>query len=206
MPYMSTDAGDSPAAGEEMDGSAGPGSRPTGAPSDEAPDHQLNGSPRPEATLRNVAPPSASAPTDRDLTADDFRRLVFQRREELAAEGARQRTEEIERRSNAAQRLVDRHVTDEEWNGLLDAAREAAERGEVEFLLLRFPSELCSDGGRAINAPDPEWPLTLRGKAAELFVRWERALRPRRFHLASRVLEFPSGVPGDVGLFLVWAG
>ena len=31
-------------------------------------------------------------------------------------------------------------------------AREAAERGEKEFQLLRFPSELCTDRGCAINA------------------------------------------------------
>jgi hypothetical protein len=70
--------------------------------------------------------------------------------------------------------------------------------------MLRFPSQLCSDGGRAINAPDPDWPKTLRGEAAELYLRWERELRPRHLHIAARVLEFPGGVPGDIGLFLCW--
>ena len=71
-------------------------------------------------------------------------------------------------------------------------------------MLLRFPSQACSDGGRAINAMEPGWPSTLRGEAAEMFLRWERDLKPHGFHLGARVLEFPGGMPGDVGLFLVW--
>jgi hypothetical protein len=100
--------------------------------------------------------------------------------------------------------LVQEHIDEESWRRLLHQAREAAELGAKEFLLLRFPSGLCSDGGREINAPLPEWPKTLRGEAAEIYLRWERDLKPRGFHLAARVLDFPGGMPGDVGLFLVW--
>jgi hypothetical protein len=56
---------------------------------------------------------------------------------------------------------------------------------------------------RAVNAPQPDWPKTLRGEAAELYLRWERDLKPHGFGLAARVLDFPGGMPGDVGLFLV---
>jgi len=44
----------------------------------------------------------------------------------------------------------------------------------------------------------------LRGEAAELYLRWERELRPHGFQLIARGLEFPGGFPGDIGLFLVW--
>jgi hypothetical protein len=69
---------------------------------------------------------------------------------------------------------------------------------------LRFPAQLCSDGGRAINVPEPSWPATLRGEAAEIFVRWQRDLKPGGFHVVARVLDFPDGIPGDIGLFLLW--
>jgi len=157
-----------------------------------------------------VAPGHAASitalPRDEDLSVDDFLHLVAHHREELNAERARHHAEAAEHRRNDVRRLIDTHVTDKEWNRLLHGAREATERGETEYLLLRFPSQLCSDGGRAINAPDPEWPATLRGEAAELYLRWERELRPRRFHLIARVLEFPDGVPGDIGMFLTWPG
>ena len=122
----------------------------------------------------------------------------------MSAPGGAPLAAELRRRD--LRRLIDTHISDKGWNGLIHAAREAAERGDTEFLLLRFPSQLCSDGGRAINAPDPDWPRTLRGEAAEMYLRWERELRPRGFHLAARVVEFPDGVPGDIGLFLVWGG
>jgi CBS domain-containing protein len=47
-------------------------------------------------------------------------------------------------------------------------------------------------------------PRALRGEAAEIYLRWERDLKPRGFRLAARVLGFPHGMPGDIGLFLVW--
>ena len=68
-------------------------------------------------------------------------------------------------------------------------ARQAAERGEKELLLLRFSSRLCNDAGRAVNAGEPNWPGTLRGEPAEIYSRWERDLRPRGFPLGARVLE-----------------
>jgi len=71
-------------------------------------------------------------------------------------------------------------------------------------LLLRFPSQVCSDGGRAVNVPDPGWPSTLRGEAAEIYLRWSHDLQPQGFHLSARVVDFPDGMPGDIGMFLVW--
>jgi hypothetical protein len=44
---------------------------------------------------------------------------------------------------------------------------------------LRLPSQLCSGGGRAVNAPRADWPKTLRGEAAQIYLRWERDLNDR---------------------------
>lgn len=138
------------------------------------------------------------------LEAADFRMLVkdFERKEVHDRKDASRAASEQRRRQVA--QLIDEHITDEGWRALVHQARAAAERGEKEFMLLRFPSQLCSDGGRAINVPEPDWPASLRGDAAEIYLRWERDLKPHGFHLAARVLDFPGGVPGDVGLFLIW--
>jgi hypothetical protein len=111
-----------------------------------------------------------------------------------AAAGRRQQVNE----------LIEHHVSDENWRALLHQARQAAEHGQKEFMLLRFPSQLCSDGGRAVNAAEPDWPATLRGEGADIHLKWERDLKARGFHLAARVLDFPGGMPGDIGLFLIW--
>jgi hypothetical protein len=109
-----------------------------------------------------------------------------------------------EQRQQAVKELIDHHIGDESWRAMLHNACQAAERGQTEFMLLRFPAQLCSDRGRAINAMDSDWPATLRGEAAELYLRWEHELKPNGFHLAARVLDYPDGMPGDVGLFLAW--
>ena len=106
--------------------------------------------------------------------------------------------------STGRQELIGTHISDGSWRHLLHEARTAAEQGLKEFLLLRFPSQVCSDGGRAVNVPDQDWPTTLRGEAAEIYLRWSHDLQPQGFHLSARVVDFPDGMPGDIGLFLVW--
>jgi CBS domain-containing protein len=146
----------------------------------------------------------AKQPDDTQLTVADFRSLVADH-EEQKVESRRQYQEElVERRRQRIAELIDRHISEASWRALVHKARQAAEHGEKEFLLLRFPSGLCSDGGRAINSARPEWPETLHGEAAELYLRWERDLKPQGFPVAARVLDFPGGMPGDVGLFLEW--
>jgi CBS domain-containing protein/uncharacterized membrane protein len=149
-----------------------------------------------------VATPASAA--NAALTAQRFRDLREKYRHQQM-----QRREEVEDAAEARQReqvkdLTDHHIDDATWNTLIGHALEAAGRGEKEFLLLRFPSTLCSDGGRAINVPLPNWQRTLRGEAAEIYLRWERELKSHGFHLGARVLEFPGGFPGDIGLFLRW--
>jgi len=111
-----------------------------------------------------------------------------------------------EQRKLLVKDMTDHHIEDENWRHILLKAQAAAEAGQKELLLLRFPCELCSDGGRAINAPQADWPETLRGEAAEIYHLWERDLKPTGFHLIAQVLDFPGGIPGDIGLTLVWGG
>ena len=85
-----------------------------------------------------------------------------------------------------------------------DRAEAAARRGDKEFLLHRFSSDLCSDGGRMINAAESGWETTLRGEPAEVVERWRYELKPKGFRLVARIVSYVDGVLGDVGLFLSW--
>jgi CBS domain-containing protein len=154
-----------------------------------------------------VLPSALHEPTTtraRGLTATDFQELTagsvhheIEAREEARRAAAEQRHRRVKD-------LIDHHIDDENWRSTLHRAREAAARGDKEFMLLRFPADLCTDRGRAINAALSDWPKALRGEAAEVYLRWERELKPGGFHLAARVLDFPGGFPGDIGLFLAW--
>jgi hypothetical protein len=153
------------------------------------------------------AEPHAAPMTEPDETssaASDFRRLAadFESTEARRREDLRHSAGD--ERQHRAEELIGKHISDGSWRHLVHEARTSAEQGLKEFLLLRFPSQLCSDGGRAVNVPDPGWPTTLRGEAAEIYLRWSHDLQPQGFHLAARVVDFPDGMPGDIGMFLVW--
>jgi CBS domain-containing protein len=122
------------------------------------------------------------------------------RRSEREAAAQATHVEEQRRVCAALQQHLDAAI----WQSLLAAARAAAERGETEFEMLRFPSAVCSDRGRKIDVGEDGWPETLRGEPAELYDRWERELRPGGFGLAARIMDYPEGRLGDVGLFLTW--
>jgi len=158
---------------------------------------------RDSAAAARPAALSGSTPAA-GVSADDFRGLVVDSKHQVVLQRAAEHRVAAEQRRKQVKELIDRHVADAKWQSILHQAREAAERGAKEFMLLRFPRELCNDGGRAINAPEADWPRTLRGEAEEIYLRWERELKPQGFHLAARVLEFPGGFPGDIGLILVW--
>lgn len=161
-------------------------------------EHDQGGGTGSSATQDQAAAPAG-------LNVADFRSLArgFEHRKAELADAARYAA--TERRSRRVKELINEHVRDKNWNELLHQAREAAEHGDKEFQLLRFPSDLCIDQGRAINGALAGWPRSLRGEAAEIYLRWESELKPRGFHLSARVLDYPNGMPGDIGLFLGWA-
>lgn len=80
----------------------------------------------------------------------------------------------------------------------------AAERGRTEVLAFRFPNALTTDRGRAINYAESGWPNTLTGRPKQVYQFWETHLAPKGFKLRASIVDFPGGMPGDVGFFLSW--
>ena len=62
----------------------------------------------------------------------------------------------------------------------------------------------CMDRGRAINQQETGWEQTLTGLPKEMYEFWERQLRPRGYKLKVQIVDFPDGMPGDVGITLKW--
>ncbi|MGA0596116.1 hypothetical protein [Enterovirga sp. CN4-39] len=87
---------------------------------------------------------------------------------------------------------------------LLRKLRTAAEKGDTELMVMRFPNALCSDKGRAINNGEPDWPETLTGRPRQAYELWLDRLRPAGYGLAAMIVEWPRGMPGDIGFFLTW--
>jgi hypothetical protein len=83
--------------------------------------------------------------------------------------------------------------------------RRAADNGMTEVLVGRFPNALCTDHGRAINQAEPGWERTLTGLPKELYEFWEKYMKSRGYRVAFQVIDFPGGIPGDIGVTLKWS-
>lgn len=95
-------------------------------------------------------------------------------------------------------------VTDKMRANLLARIKAVAVDGKTELMVLQFPVELCTDQGRAINNNDPDWPETLTGVPRQAYEVWRDKLKPAEYRLTAMIVEWPHGMPGDVGLFLGW--
>ena len=83
---------------------------------------------------------------------------------------------------------------------------ESATRNRMtEVEVIRFPNQMCTDKGRAINQQEPGWQETLTGAPKEIYQLWEKYFRPRGYKLKVQIVDFPGGLPGDIGMTLSWA-
>jgi hypothetical protein len=82
--------------------------------------------------------------------------------------------------------------------------QRAVRNGLTEVLVYRFPNSLCTDKGRAINQLEAGWEKTLTGIPKEIFQLWADYLKPRGYRIRYQIIDFPGGVPGDIGITIAW--
>lgn len=93
---------------------------------------------------------------------------------------------------------------DERMKRAASIITRAVESGLTEVEVGRFPVQLCTDGGRAINQQEKGWETTLTGLPKELYTFWKTYLQPRGYKLRAQIATWPGGMPGDIGLSLAW--
>lgn len=143
------------------------------------------------------------------------------RRDREAAEQLERRKEE--ELAEFRKRLDNFQLTDAIIQSGLNRIRQAFERGETELMISSFPSSFCTDDGRAIinvgappivkpgkeaaakQAEDPEWLATLPAGVRQVYDYWKANLKPGGFGFTARIINYPGGMPGDVGLFFSWS-
>jgi hypothetical protein len=82
--------------------------------------------------------------------------------------------------------------------------QRAVSNGLNEIQVYRFPNALCTDHGRAINQQEEGWEKTLTGIPKEMYQLWYDYLRPRGYKISFQIIDFPGGMPGDIGITLKW--
>jgi hypothetical protein len=128
---------------------------------------------------------------------------------EIEMAKAKKSLDAMNRADKAKQELLERlrseqPISQERIHAFLNRVKAAAEAGQTELLIGRFPSELCTDHGRAINQGESNWPETLQGLPRQAYQLWKKNLQPRGYQLTALIVDWPHGVPGDVGLYLSW--
>ena len=144
--------------------------------------------------------------TSGNFSAADLRRRMAEREAAKAAEEMRHMKEQEEKQKAVMEEFhkpPDR-TPDQLMQMLMQLVDRAAERGQSEVQIYRFPNTMCSDGGRRIYNSLPEWEKTLEGRPKLGYEFWRDHLRPLGFGLRAEVLEYPGGMPGDIGFILTW--
>ena len=144
-----------------------------------------------------ISEPSVIHPTELKRISDDRENAAIREARELKAKLDQQH-------KDLYKEFTERHLKPDVDKLFSEDVRQAAERGEREIQILRFPSDWCSDRGRAINNSEVEWPQTLTGYARECYDAFDKWLRPIGYKMRAEILNFPDGVLGDVGLFIGW--
>ena len=144
---------------------------------------------------------SKGLPTAQDL----MEKLALAEAEKASQDARKHAAEEAEKKALIDKLTKPSGVSDEEALKRVAAIVErAVANGLTEVQVYRFPNTLCTDHGRAINQQEAGWEATLTGVPKEIYEFWDRQLRPLGYKLKVQIIDFPGGMPGDVGITLKW--
>ena len=87
----------------------------------------------------------------------------------------------------------------------LEIIHRAIKNRVTEVEIIRFPNELCTDKGRAINQQEPGWENTLTGVPKEIYQFWDKYFRSRGYKLRVQIVDFPGGLPGEIAMTVSWS-
>ncbi len=104
--------------------------------------------------------------TSGNLSAAELRRRMAEREAAKAAEEMRRMKEQEDKQKAVMEefRKPPARTPEQLMELIMQLVSRAAERGESQVQIYRFPNSMCSDGGRRINNSLPEWENTLEGR------------------------------------------
>ena len=142
--------------------------------------------------------------TGSTLSADAVHAYVHSKKEEEEGKQQAHQASAKAELDKLREAFMEREVQPEAMDRIAALVRKAIDIGEKQALVLRFPSEWLPDQGRAITNHDKNWPASLDGFARRAYDFFKRELEPRGFQIRAEVVDWPGGMPGDVGFFLTW--
>jgi hypothetical protein len=138
-------------------------------------------------------------------TAKQLIEQIAKAEAEKAAESMRKQAEAEAEKKRLLDTFLKPSLSDEEAirQGVAIIQR-AVMNGQTEVQVFRFPNELCTDHGRAINQTEPGWENTLTGVPRQVYDLWLAYFHPRGYKLQVQIVDWPDGMPGDIAMTLSW--
>ena len=138
------------------------------------------------------------------LTVQDLKRIADDKETAKLREILARRQKEEGEEQRARQDFMERELRPDGIERFNNWVRRAAEQGRSEIELLRFPSQYCSDHGRAINNLEAGWPDTLTGVARKGYDAYVQHLQGQGYTIRAQILNYPDGGLGEVGIYIGW--
>jgi hypothetical protein len=155
-----------------------------------------------DAMVESTDKPSKGLPTAQEV----MEKLALAEGEKASQAARKHAADEAEKKALIDKLTKPSGVSDDEALKRVAAIIErGVANGFTEVQVYRFPNTLCTDNGRAINQGEPGWEATLTGVPKEIYEFWLRQLHPLGYKLKVQIIDFPGGMPGDVGITLKWA-
>ncbi len=138
------------------------------------------------------------------LSVNELKKLADEKENAKLQEILARRRKEEEEESRARQDFMEQDIRPDGIDRFNMWVRRAAEQGQSEIQIMRFPSQYCTDHGRAINNFEEGWGDTLTGMARRVYDAYEAHLKAQGYKIRAQILNYPDGGLGEVGLYISW--
>ena len=146
----------------------------------------------------------SNPPSGQVMNAKDLQRIADEKETEKLKEILARRNKEEDEERQARQDFMAREIRPDGIDRFNGWVRRAAEQGRSDIEILRFPSEYCTDRGRAINNFEAGWPETLTGAARKVYDAYVQHLQAQGYKIHAKILNYPDGGLGEVGIYIGW--
>jgi cyclopropane fatty-acyl-phospholipid synthase-like methyltransferase len=138
------------------------------------------------------------------LNVKELKKLADEKETAKLQEVLALRRKEEEEEKRARQDFMEREIRPDGIERFNNWVRRAAEQGRTEIEIMRFPSQYCTDHGRAINNLEAGWPETVTGAARKVHDAYVQHLQAQGYKIRAQILNYPDGGLGEVGIYIGW--
>jgi hypothetical protein len=138
------------------------------------------------------------------LNVQELKRIADEKETAKLQEVLAKRKKEEDEENRARQDFMEQQIKPDGLERFNSWVRRAAEQGQSEIEIMRFPSQFCTDHGRAINNFEDSWPDTLTGIARRVYDAYVQHLQGQGYKIRAQILNYPDGGLGEAGIYIGW--